>query len=338
MTFVPSERLPLGRFVFDTAWTPLKGAHMQPLRFFAADRSTDPNDYLEVLVVVTVDGTEVAVTRGGGLYVRDHGQYVSDGSFFQLAGIFNLLLCELTLRGVVSEPITTIDIQDGRLIGHHAAMVGGWGEDAARTFGPLWLLSSIPRNLGEGYSTGSATYWPPNCYWFTRDPAVLNGLDGVRGAIQLRDISPSVPALLVAAQHHAASHNLAETILTSWVVTEQVLSSLWDNYVGTLHDPSRRTLLADSRTFGASVRAELLLTAGILTENVYSTVQRARKIRNDMAHRARLGAQEAADSLKALHEILRVVGFDIDRIPSFQRERGGSGPPTRVLDPEFPFK
>ena len=80
MSLVLSERLPLGRFVFDTAWTPLKGAHMHPLRFFAVDRSKDPNDYLEVLEVVEVDGTNVAITRGGGLFVRDRGQYETHDS------------------------------------------------------------------------------------------------------------------------------------------------------------------------------------------------------------------------------------------------------------------
>jgi hypothetical protein len=338
MSLVLSERLPLGRFVFDTAWTPLKGAHMHPLRFFAVERSIDPNDYLEVLEVVEVDRTNVAITRGGGLFVRDRGQYETHDSLVRLAACLNLLLCELTLRGVVSEPVTAIDIHDARLIGRHAAIVGGWGNHAARTFGPLWLLSSRPRNLGEGYSTGSATYWPPNCYWFTKNPAVLDDIAGLRGATQLHEISPSLPALLVAAHYHAARHNLAEIILSSWVITEQVLSSLWDKYVGTLQDRDRRALLADTRTFGAGVRAEVLLTAGVLSEDIYSTVQRARKIRNDMAHRAKLGTKKAGHSLTAMHDILRMIGFNVDPFSSFQRGRGASGQPITTLDPEFPFE
>ncbi len=48
MAFEVIESLPLGRFIFEPDWTPLLGAYINPLAFFAGDRSSDPNDYLLV--------------------------------------------------------------------------------------------------------------------------------------------------------------------------------------------------------------------------------------------------------------------------------------------------
>jgi hypothetical protein len=119
------ETLPLARFIYDTAWTPLWGAYLYPLRYFAPERSTDPNDYLEVVCVTSVCGKNVAITRGGGLFVRVPGVERTEEAVDNVVTVLNCLLCEFALEGLTSSPITDIDVQDGKLIGRHASITGG---------------------------------------------------------------------------------------------------------------------------------------------------------------------------------------------------------------------
>ena len=119
--------MPLGRFVYEASWTPVRGAYILPLRFFAPDRTQNPNDYLEVVSVVEVGGINFAITRGGGLFVRDKGQYKTPEQVERLVSLFNLLLAEFALLGLASHPLTDIELQIGRLIGRHASITGGWG-------------------------------------------------------------------------------------------------------------------------------------------------------------------------------------------------------------------
>lgn len=209
------ESIPLGRFIYDTAWTPLRGTYILPLRFFAPDRTLDPNDYLEVIKVVNVAGTNFAITRGGGLFVRDKGQYQSRESIERLVALFNLLLAELALLGLASHPLTDIELQSAKLIGRHASITGGWGSFADRTWGPYVLLAMPKRDLGAAYGRIGNDYWPINFYWVPTDPAILDRLAGVPNAVKLREISPTLPTLLVAAAYHTMRHDLAEGIVTS---------------------------------------------------------------------------------------------------------------------------
>ncbi len=78
----------LGRFVYEPSWTPLRGTYLWPLKFFGPERSHEPNDYLEVIKVVEVSGVDVAISRGGGLFVRDHGQLATREAILRLTDTF----------------------------------------------------------------------------------------------------------------------------------------------------------------------------------------------------------------------------------------------------------
>ncbi len=247
------ESLPLGRFIYDYDWTPLKGTYIYPLRFFGSDRSYDPNDYLEVVRVVDIDGTDVAITRGGGLFVRDNEQFQTRETTGSLVSLLNLLLCEFAFQGLVSQPITDTDVQSAKLIGRHASITGGWGSYAERTWGPYTLLGSGARDMAIGYTVPRNDYWPVNFYWTTHNPEILDKITGLSDARTLKQLSPTLPLLLVAAAYHSSRHNLAETSLTAWITSEEILSYLWDQYVSSMPEKGRRSRLNDVRTYSASV-------------------------------------------------------------------------------------
>ncbi len=332
------ESLPLSRFIYEPNWTPLKGMYVLPLRFFGSDRTVDPNDYLEVVRVVSVSGTDVAVTRGGGLFVRDRGQYKSRGAIDDLAGTFNFLLAEFALQGLASHPVTDVEIQDAKLIGRHASITGGWGSFADRTWGPYVLLASPKRDLGVPYGQPGNDYWPVNFYWTPHDPRILDRVADLGGATRLREFSPTLPTLFVAAVYHAARHDLAESIVTAWIVCEELVSFLWDEYVSSLPEKDRRDRLNDNRTYSVSVQLEVLLTVAVITSQLYKLLHDARKVRNDLAHRALMGQDAAATSSRAMREILRHAGVSVDHLPGYSFSSGSIGAPRVALEPDFDFK
>ena len=331
-----SESQPLSRFVYDQAWTPLKGAYIFPLKYFAVERSYDPNDYLEVIRVIDVVGADVAITRGGGLFVRTPLE--SGVSASRVAEVLNLLLCQFALCGLASHPITDTDVQDGKLIGRHASITEGWGAHGERTWGPFSLLAAGVRDMGAPFGRAGNDYWPVNFYWTTHDPKILDWVSPITDAVKLADTSSSLPALLVGAAHHCSRHNVAETTITAWIICEQVLSYFWDKYVDDIANGNRRTRLQDARTYGAAVRAEVLLTAGCIPEETCALVQAARKVRNELAHRAKVSEEAATVAMDALRSALEWLGVSADRLPGYSRQSGGIGQPAQAVAPEFPFQ
>ena len=77
--------------------------------------------------------------------------------------------------------------------------------------------------------------------------------------------------------------------------------------------PGRQTLLKDTRAYTAAVRTEVLHVTGAIDDHERSMLDRVRKHRNDLAHRARVdrgGVDEAAHALQ--HILSRVCGEDVD--------------------------
>ena len=329
--------LPLGRFVYATEWTPLRGAYLYPLRYFDIERSYEPNDYLEVIRVIAAGGRDVAITRGGGLFVRMRDMTFSVEEAERIAAVLNLVQCEFALHGLVSHPVVDSDVQAGKLIGRHASITGGYGSFGERTWGPYALLTAIPADVGTPLGVQANPYWPPNFYWTTHDPGILDQLGDLPMSTRLEVISPTLPSLVVAACHHAARHNIAETILASWIVCEEILSGVWDLHVE-VADDSRRKRLRDARTYSVSVRLEVLLTAGILDEETYSVLHVARKVRNDLAHRSAMSQMAAGHCVEALRAMLQHVGISTERLHGYSIGTGGIGSPQVMLEPGFQFE
>ena len=237
----------------------------------------------------------------------------------------------------MSHPVTDVEIQGAKLIGHHVSITGGWGSFADRTWGPYVLLASPKRDLGVSYGQPGNDYWPVNFYWTPHDPKILERIDGLRGVTRLREISTTLPTLLVSAVYHASRHALAEGIVTAWIVCEEILSFLWDRYVSSVSEKDRRDRLNDHRTYSASVRLEVLLDIGVISDALYKLLHEARKVRNALAHRAVMGQEAAATSNRALRETLRLMEITVDYLPGYSYSSGGMGPPRVALEPEFDF-
>jgi hypothetical protein len=331
------ESLPLARFIYDRAWVPVRGTYLSPLRFFASDRTLDPNDYLEVIRVVDVAGTNFAITRGGGLFVREDERYSNRDGLEALVHLYNLLQAEFAFHGIPAHPVTDIEIQSGKLIGKHASITGGFGAFAERTWGPYVLLSMHKRDLGTYYGQAQNDYWPQNFYWMPCDPSLPERVHGVPNALRLRDISSTLPTLLVAACYHATRHDLAEGMVTSWIVVEEILSYLWDDHLSRIAERERRDRLADNRTYSAAVRIEVLQVAGTLPTDLCRVLHEARKLRNALAHRAVMGLQAADVCLQAMRQMLSYVGLPATQLPGVTYQSGGIGPPSVALEPDFPF-
>jgi hypothetical protein len=318
-------------FIYADAWIPVLGSYLYPLRYFGSDRSGNPLDYLEVIKVVRVDETDVAITRGGGLFVRMTPNGRSEEEVERVRKILNLVVCELAFAGIKSAPINDTDIQTGKLIGRHISIVGGFGEYGQRTWGPFSLLSATPTAIGQ-----AATYWPPNFYWLVADPVPIDALDELPNARILRQVGEQVPEIFCAAVSHGAQHSLGETILSAWLVCEAILTSRWRTYLRQL-DSSRRHRLEDFRIYSASVQLETLLTAGQIDTRTYEALHAARKVRNDLAHNVKMTQRGADISLTAMRVALEMVNANVERIEGFAFMGGSIGNPSRIPEPEFPF-
>lgn len=330
MTITINSTIPLERFIHDASWTPVLGTYLYPLRHFGRKKepAVDPNDYLEVVHVIHFSGRDVAVTRGGGLFVRQHGPRREMSDVHEIVSLFNLILCEFAFDGVVSDPVTDTDVHMGKLIDRHAAIAGGFGSYGHRTWAPLALLMSA---IGEG------GWWAPNFYWTALPFETLTSITGTPRAQTLQQCSPELPGLLVAAASHAERHNGPETVVTSWVVCESILSFKWDQYLETVTEPGRKKRLEDNRVYTASVQAEFLFGLGLLPAETYSILQEARKIRNDLVHNVKLSPMGSFRAFLALREAVRWLGISPEKLPNSYGLQGSIGGPATALEPTFPF-
>lgn len=336
MGFQKVERLPLERFTGQTAsWTPVRGTYLFPLRLLdVTQHPNDPNDYLEVIRVIDVNGNDVAVTRGGGLYVRCADNFQdSDEDMQRYVDTFNLIACEVSLEGHFAGPITDHDIGPAKLIGEYVGTWGGGGWFAETHWQPFMILATEPRRLEP-----AGVMWAPNGSWFLADsPGLLDRVAQLRNVNLLRAVSVNLPALVCAAIYHAARHNVAESITTGWISCEVILSFWWDEYLSTIQDGRQRDRLSDQRTYTAAVRTEFLLTAGRMRRELYDYLNPARQIRNTLAHRGRASLADAERVIAALRATLEALGVNADRV-GWGYGRGGLVPPSPAPEPSFQFR
>jgi len=80
------------------------------------------------------------------------------------------------------------------------------------------------------------------------------------------------------------------------------------------------------------------LTAGLIDEETYATVQDSRRIRNNLAHGSVVDQQGATVAMQGLKSMLNLFGASSERLPGFSFMGGGIGHPQTALEPEFPFE
>jgi hypothetical protein len=216
-----------------------------------------------------------------------------------VASDFNLLVCELALTGIVSEPASPVHMAGGRLVEGHALIVsGGGGRETyeERTLHPLYKLYSQE--------------------WVFDEPAdeeKLRQACSFERAKVLSGISPELPTLVAAAYSSFSRRQLSAALNDSWVVVEQVIDDVWNQYTSGLPEAGRRGRLTDTRTYTAAVRTELLYTAGEINSDTYEALNRARKYRNDFIHGAKIDLSTTQHCMTTMRLILeRACGTPVE--------------------------
>jgi hypothetical protein len=310
----------------------MRGTYLYPLRILGTGvRPNDANDYLEVVAVLKVGGCKVAVTRGGGIFVRQRDPVHSWEEAVETVRVLNLLVCELALNGLISEPVSTADIQSGKLIGRHIAIAGGWGNFPERNYGVLTILAASPREMGPGN-----IWWPPNVFWIPHhDLKILEKVDGTPIVKQLMKASETIPGLVASACYNAHRHNQSAAAVMAWVATEQVLSHFWEQLVAGIQDAQRQRRLKDFRTYTSSVQIEALESQGVLDTALATKLHAARSARNKLAHTGTLSEDGYATCLYAMTAMIEKLCQRQVDVPVALQASGGSDSPIHIPDPEF---
>lgn len=311
--------------LFDsTTAEPVVGTYMWPMRVFGPDtrkmieevkaelkedrvhpKSLEPRSLTKIIRTIAIGSHEIFITQQGGLFARPSeelaGPYADSEPFqkkfqekmeFQenLSGAFNRLLCELALLGVVSDPVSPVHISGGLMGEGYALVTVGGGSYLERTVAP-----TLAQRSGE---------WQ---LWTRYDEALLDRAAAQTCTGRLIDISPSVPTLIVGAYSLFARRLLSEALIDGWIVTEQLIDHLWQRHISPVKDKARRERLEDDRSYPASIRVEMLLTAGVIDGQMAEATQVARQHRNRLAHRAKISLQATTECLDAMRGMVEFI-------------------------------
>ncbi len=253
----------------------------------------------------------------------------------QAVEFFNRCLSALLIGGVYCEAIALDGLDFGSIIDWKYLRVHGHGSAAANRFHNLVRLKRAsaleaislmkPREVGANDLTS----------------AMALGRDVLAAVNELS------PEFLLKGTTAFAKRDWGSALANLWIVVEQVTSNLWTRYVlqpakqGTVID-GRADQLADFRTWTTAARHELLHQIDIITPETLAKLSRARKARNDLAHKgkhptaaaARAAREGAADLLTIATDgrLMPLLAPDLDAqaLPDpFNPE------PSRPLDPQY---
>lgn len=251
----------------------------------------------------------------------------------EAAAAFNRLVCELALLGIITEPATPAHISKADLIDNHALVTAASGSE--RTEEPMlqlirgaYLIWSDRAYLQGRPSTPRERRTDLQRIEFLQAEQQMKGVYEVRGTWRsqpqhdmqtlvvacqqertavLAEISRLLPTMVAGAYFLASRGQLSEALIDAWVAVEQMIDYLWDGYLRIHSDSDRKSRLKDTRTYTTAVRTEVLQTAGIIDDALYNQLNKARKHRNDLAHRAKVSLPALEDCLQALKTMLELV-------------------------------
>jgi hypothetical protein len=232
---------PLERFKRPPALTldtRVLGTHLLPMRLFglggaiggAGLRPGDEDEATKVIRALDVLGEEVLVTRMGGLFVRPPLEltdvYVEEQQptparekldyIEHAAELFNLVTCELALRGVPSAPVSMLHIARGDLVDGYAAIV-----TAAMAPDPWRERTTAPARELEAQSD----WW---FRWSSEPEAVLDAVGGADAASRLREIAPRLPSAVAMTCSLASQRLVAAATAQAADVIEALRGELTD--------------------------------------------------------------------------------------------------------------
>ena len=284
------------------------GTYIYPYCLLSEPDWDQPLSATEVIQRIDADGTEIMITRNGGLFVQppeeianpidleaDPSADLQAKMEFEehAASLFNLVLCEYALHEIISEPATPVHISAGKLIDEHALVISaGGGREIylERTMNPSMQLLQQTWRIHR-----------------VHDQQITSDVAKLYCSSKLAQISVNLPSLTAGAYSLFSRRQLSEALIDAWIVIEQIVDWLWEEHKNQTSNADRRNRLADSRTYTAAVRIEILRTTDVLDDELYAEITTARSHRNNLAHRAKISFDIALETLNAMKSTLEFL-------------------------------
>jgi len=275
------------------------GTYLYPYRLFGEPNWDHPYSATKVIARAKVGTDEVLITCNGGLFLLPPASTKSlrDKLAFEekAANVFNRPICEFALSGIVSAPATPVHISAGRLINGHALITsagGGREMYLERTMQPsLQLLDE--RGIWRMHPLHSLD--------------VVDKVANLRCTSLLVEVSDNLPTFVAGAYSLFSQRQAGEALMDSWIVIEQIIDSLWADFLKRITGNSRKERLPDRRIYTSAVRIELLYTVGILPLPLYEALNIARDHRNKLAHRAKISLTMSKECLMAMKQMIEFL-------------------------------
>jgi hypothetical protein len=218
---------------------------------------------------------------------------------------FNKTLCEALVGGLYCEAMSPDDICLGHLTLTAYCTIGGANRGRVSGF------HKAIRSKHLGCLDAIHLLNPETTTHREFEEAITVGRQ------RLALVGPATPETLLYGATFFARNQWPESLLHLWTSAEQIVNATWaDTMVGSsrvdgMGTRSRRAFLRDTRTWTASTRLEVLFQKGLLPDQTYCLLSKARKARNDFAHEGTLPGREHASA--ALDGLLQLASLRTTR-------------------------
>nr|MBN1228878.1 hypothetical protein [Anaerolineae bacterium] len=286
------------------------GTYLDPLTFLTEVNLENPKSAHKIIRTVAVNSDyRIHITAMGGLFLpipddllgrreNDLGHLNLDYLNLQLdfehnsCRLLNRLICELTLNGLISEAATPSRLCVGEIHNGHVSILY-----PSVSFKPSYNLAPFD---------SSRKNEEDELMWTSLNSSIeiIYKVANLDLATKLESVSLSLPAFIVTAYSSFSRYHLDTSLLNSWIACEQLIAHEWRKYRDEIENKNRLNRLKDTRTYTAAIQTEILLTAGIFSEDLADRLHKARKSRNDLAHNAENDYPSTKNAMEALRELL----------------------------------
>jgi hypothetical protein len=275
----------------------------------------------EIIDEIKIDNYSLLITKMGGLFTNlpndligerkdddDHllSSHLENQLKFEqsVCDCFTQLICELSLLGEYKQPITPAYLGIGKRRDNLLITESTGGAPSMfldRVFGPV--IHTMDKNyFYESMNTISEVYDEAKKLLFTT---------------KLKIVSAKLPLFIASAFSEYSQHQLEESLIDAWVACEQLINHYWKIFINMSTNKERRERLKDERTYSSSVKLEVLYSSRIFQEDLYNSLQIARKHRNNLIHDIKIDYYAVMDTFEALRGIIEFyTGYVIKQLPT----------------------
>jgi len=269
------------------------------IRIVSRLKSTD----LELDGMICYDGA-IAVPRKGKLDNKE-----------EAVNFFNKLFAQLILSGYKAEGVDLRDIVKGNLYDNYAITTYDFGNSAVSQ-----MHTKIRTLMVSNIDTIQLS-----------NPRIMNVSKFIKmiedGERILKKIPNLSPKFLAKGITEIRYKNWDLVLSNLWITSEQIIDFLWHNVFLTTDKFQPESgisgripsLKDDSRTWSAVVKQEILYQNRIITEDVFSNLYNARKVRNKLVHEGKPVERNIAlglyDAVKKLLNIATGEKYILKQFP-----------------------